>query len=370
MSKLLTPAAPAAAAPSSPAPADDGVDAGLTIEQLMAILRAATEEQRAEILGLLGAAPTPARKAVGGAGAKKTAVPAARKAAAAAPLPEPDEDGAPSAAAYRIKEEDIDHAVCVGRVLKGGEDKRWKPVIYREFQCGKATEEDCDLCKTCQARLEKFADDPKSGGDWNGRVTEEPHGGVHMLGTEWAEARKPRWLGEGASASDTGSEASSAAASKVSKAAEKEAAKAAKEAEKAAKAAEKEAAKAAKEAEKAAKAAEKEAAKKAKEAEKEAAKAAKASKPAAPAKKAAEPAVKKAVGGAGAAAPAVAPAKADSAAAAEEVDGEIILIDGVIYWAKGKKVYKYDEDTEEAGEYVGRLTADELIDSSVAEDDE
>ena len=360
------------------------MDAGLTVEQLMATLRAATEEQRAEILGLLGAAPTPAKKAVGGAGAKKTAVPAARKAAAAAPLPEPEEDGAPSAASYRIKEEDIDHAVCVARVLKGGEDKRWKPVIYREFQCGKAVEEDCDLCKTCQARLEKYAESPKPG-DWTGRVTEEPLGWVHMLDTEWADARKPKWLGEGASASDSGSEASSAASSaaaskaskaaekeaeKAAKAAEKEAAKAAKEAEKAAKAAEKEAAKAAKEAEKAAKAAEKEAAKQAKEAEKAAKAAAKASKPA-PAKKEAAPAVKKAAGGAGAAAAApVAPAKADSAATAEEVEGEIILVDGVIYWAKGKKVYKYDEDTEGVGEYVGRLTADELIDSSVAEDDE
>lgn len=382
-SKILSAASAAsAAAPppvSLPVAAEEEESPALTMEHLLAILRAATEEQRTEVLGLLGAAPTPAKKAVGGAGAKKTAVPAARKAAVAAPLPEPDEDGAPSASAYRIKEEDIDHAVCVGRVLKGGEDKRWKPVVYREFQCGKATEEDCDLCKTCQGRLEKFADDPKSGGDWNGRVTEDPHAGVHMLDTEWAEARKPRWMGEGASASDSGSEASSAAASsaaskaaekeaaKAAKEAEKEAAKAKKEAEKAAKAAEKESAKSAKEAEKAAKAAEKEAAKAAKEAEK-AEKAA--AKKTAPAKKAAAPAVKKAAGGAGAATPASAPAKADSAAAAEEVEMELKLIDGTIYMVKDQKVYKYDEDSEEAGEYVGRLTADELIDSSVGEEDE
>lgn len=382
-SKILSAAAAAAAAPSPvslPLAAEEVEESpALTMELLMDVLRSATEEQRTEMLGLLGATAAPAKKAVGGAGAKKTAVPAARKAAVAAPLPEPDEDGAPSAAAYRIKEEDIDHAVCVGRVLKGGEDKRWKPVVYREFQCGKAMEEDCDLCKTCQGRLEKFADDPKSGGDWNGRVTEDPHAGVHMLDTEWAEARKPKWLGEGASASDSGSEASSAAASsaasktaekeaaKAAKEAEKEAAKAKKEAEKAAKAAEKEAAKSAKEAEKAAKAAEKEAAKAAKEAEK-AEKAA--AKKAAPAKKAAAPAVKKAAGGAGASTPAPAPAKADSAAAAAEVELELKLIEGTIYAVKGQKVYKYDEDSEEAGEYEGRLTADEQIDRSVAEEDE
>jgi len=387
-------AAAAAAAPSSvtPPPADDGEESpALTMELLMEVLRSATEDQRTEMLGLLGAAPVPAKKAAaGGAGAKKSAIPAARKAAAAAPLPEPDEDGAPSAESYRLKEEDIDHAVCVGRILKGGKDRRWAPAIYREFQCGKATEEECDLCKVCQARLEKYAEEPKPG-DWNGRVTEEPHGGVHMLGTEWAEARKPKWLGEGAAgaASDSGSEASgaassAAASSKASKAAEKEAAKAEKEAAKAAKAAEKEAAKAAKEAEKAAKAAEKEAAKKAKEeekaakaAEREAAKkakeeekAAKAAAKSAPKKAAAAPAVKKAAGGAGAPAPAAAPAKADSAAAAAEVELELKLIDGTIYAIKGKNVYEYDEDSEEAGAYLGRLTDDEQIDREAAEEDE
>lgn len=188
---------------------------------------------------------------------KKTAIPAARKAAAAAPLPEPEDDGAPSAAAYRLKEEDIDHSVCVGRVLKGGKDKRWKPVVYREFQCGKAMEDDCDLCKVCQNRLGKYAEEPKPG-DWTGRITEEPPSWLHMLGTEWAEVRKPKWLG--AAATDSGSDASSTA-SKASKAAEKEAAKAKKDADKAVRVAEKEAAKATKEAIKRAKNEEKAAAK-------------------------------------------------------------------------------------------------------------
>jgi hypothetical protein len=365
-------------------------DAEGRVERLLETLRSMTEEQRAEIVGLLGVA-APAKRAVGAKTVRASAVPAARKAAAAAPLPEPEEDGAPSAESYRIKEEDIDHAVCVGRILKGGKDKRWSPAVYREFQCGKATEDECDLCKTCQARLEKYAEDAKPGGDWTGRVTEEPPGWVHMLDTAWAEARKPKWQGEGAAAaaSDSGSEASAApsasaasaaassagsskkeaaAAAKAAKAAEKEAAKAAKEEEKAAKAAEKEAAKAAKAAEKeaakAAKAAEKEAAKAAKEAEKAAKAASK------PAKKAAAPAVKKAAGGAGAPAPAAAPAKAAAAAAAAEVEMELKLIDGEIFAVKGKNVYKYDEDAEEAGAYQGRLTEDETIDREAAEEDE
>jgi hypothetical protein len=349
------------------------------VDNLLVVFRTMTEEQRAEIASLLGLAAT--TKKVVAVSTKKSSVPAARKAAAAAPLPVPDEDGAPSAASYRMKEEDIDHAVCVGRVLKGGEDKRWKPAIYREFQCGKAPEDGCDICKTCQTRLEKYAEEPKPG-DWTGRVTEEPPGWLHMLGTEWADARKPVWKGEGAAASDSGSEASSSASSKkevaeaakAAKEAEKEAAKATKEAEKeaakAAKAAEREAKKEAKAAEKAAekeaKAAEKAAAKK--EPKKEVAKKEVAAKPAAKKEVAAKPAAakkevaKKAV--------ADAPAKADTAAAATEVEVELKLIEGEIFAVKGQNVYKYDDDSEEAGDFVGRLTADETIDRDAAEKDE
>jgi hypothetical protein len=220
--------------------------------------------------------PATTLPACGGAGGpssgpsklKKTAIPAARKAAAAAPLPEPEEDGAPSAAAYRLKEEDIDHSVCVGRILKGGKDWRWKPQVYREFQCGKAMEDDCDLCKVCQNRLEKFAEEPKTSGDWNGRVTEDPHAGVHMLDTEWAEVRKPKWRSD----ADYGSEASSITS-------EKAVAKAAKDEEKAAAKAAKEAAKKAKDEEKAAAKAAKEAIKRAKNEEKATAKASKAAAP-------------------------------------------------------------------------------------------
>jgi hypothetical protein len=48
---------------------------------------------------------------------------------------------------------------------------------------------------------------------------------------------------------------------------------------------------------------------------------------------------------------------------------ELKLIDGTIYAVKGKNVYKYDEDSEEAGVYEGRLTDDETIDREAAEEE-
>jgi chemotaxis protein histidine kinase CheA len=346
------------------------------VENLLVAFRTMTEGQRTEIASLLGLAATPSKKV--SVSTKKSSVPAARKAAAAAPLPEPEEDGAPSAASYRMKEEDIDHTICVGRVLKGCKDRRWSPAVYREIQCGKAPEEGCDICKICQTRLEKYAEEPKPG-DWTGRVTEAPPGWLHMLGTEWAEARKPKWLGEEgtAAASDSGSEASSAASSAASS--KKETKAAAAEEAKAKKAAEKEAAKAEKEAAKAKKAAEKEEAKAKKAAEKEEAKAKKAAekeeaKKEASAKK--EPAAKKETKAAAKKEPAAkkavadAPAKADTAASATEVELELKLLEGEIYAIKGQNVYKYDDDSEEAGEFVGRLTADETIDREATEKEE
>lgn len=320
----------------------------ITVEQILATLRGATEEQCAEILGILnrGNAEKPTKKSVG----------RPRKAAAtAAPAPLPTSDGdAPSAAAYRLRPEEIDMSTCLGRKLTGGEDKRWKPVIYRESQCGAAVEDGCDLCKTCQRRLEKFVETPKAG-PWTGRVTEEPLGWVHMLGTEWAEEKKPRFSADG-SVSDVASEASAPSAASSKKSVEEKAAE--KEAAKASKAAEKEAAKAAK-------AAEKEAAKAAKEAEKEAKKAAAAAEKAAKAaekeaKKAASPPKK-------APAKAAVPAKAATETEAADAAGELKLIDGTLYMVRAENVYEYDEISEKAGSFVGRLTADETIDTDAEE---
>ena len=92
--------------------------------------------------------------------------------------------------------------------------------------------------------------------------------------------------------------------------------------------------------------------------------AAAAAKPAKGAKAAAKPAA--------AAAPkpevkVAASAAASDSAAPESVTGELKLIDGTLYMVKSGNVYEYDELTEKAGDFVGRLTAEETIDTEGAE---
>ena len=111
------------------------------------------------------------------------------------------DDGIPTAAAYRVREADINTATCVGRRIIEM-DKRWKPAVFRENQCGKPTLHGSDMCAVCSRRLEKFATNGlKANGDswmWAGRITEEPPGWIHMLGTEWAAIKKPKWVGAAA----------------------------------------------------------------------------------------------------------------------------------------------------------------------------
>jgi hypothetical protein len=369
------------------------VQGTLDVKSLLAALRAATEEECCEILTALhkgmplyaertdgaAAASAPAPTAKKARGRPKKAAPVA--AAAAAALPSAEDGDAPTADAYRVPAEDIDESVCVGRRV-AEMDKRWKPAVFREAQCGKAALEGSDLCAVCSRRQEKFADEEdatkaaKIG--WLNRLTEEPPEWCHMLGTEWAEEKKPKWLGAGASgsasasASEAGSvdgdgeEAPAAAAAAAAAPAPKKAAaakpsaeeKAAAKAEKAAAAAaEKAAAKAAKEAEKAAAKAAKEAEKAAEKAEKEAKKAAEKEAAAAAKKASAKPAAKKAATAPAKAAPAVA-AKADTAAAAEDSEGELTMIGGDLYMVRKGKVFAYDQISEETGECVGLLGED------------
>jgi hypothetical protein len=286
-----------------------------------------------------------------------------KESAAPVPLPEASADGAPSEDAYRVEE--VAEGVCQGRRFSDP-DKRWKPAVYREIQCGGAVKED-GLCETCARRLQKYAADPKPG-PWLGLITEEPPGWCHMLGTDWALEKNPVWRGVDTGsepASEAGSEsggssqmtrAAAAEAKKAEKAAEREAKKAEKEAEKEAKKAEKEA-------EKAAKKAEKEAAAAAKKAEKEAAK-----KSAAPKKAAAAPKKAAAATGSNAAGGGPVPAKAATESAVEEA-GELKMIDGALYMVKKGNVYEYDEISEKAGDFVGRLNADgESIDTDAEEE--
>ena len=327
------------------------------MDTLLTTLRAATQEewltfmqlQNERGIPLFHAAAEAAEKVVPVAQPKKRTV-APKKVA----VPVVSGADAPEASEYRVAEADIDHSVCLGRVLKGGEDKRWAPIIFREKQCGGKLVEGSDLCTVCSKRESKYADESKPG-PWTGRVTEDPLDWVHMLGTAWAEQKNPKFSAAAAaaaaaasdSASDSGaseemeavvpvSDKKAAASDKkaAEKAAEKEAAKAAKEAEK-------EAAKAAKEAEKAAKAA--------------------AAAPKKATEKAAVAPKKAAV---------VAPKKAVVAAAPVDVEFELKMIGDDMYAIKQGNVYEWDADAEKCGDFVGRLTGEEddpSIDTDAAE---
>ena len=372
-----------------------------TVPQLIAVLQSATPTEAADILAILDrglplwterreaadaassthAATTPvkAKAAKAPAAPKKAPAPKVAK-EKVAPLALPAAvEGAPEASEYRLPADSWDADACIARITKGGEDKRWKPIIFRESACGGKVVEGSDLCAKCCKREEKYAADPKPG-DWCGRLTEEPLDWQHMLGTSWADEKKPKFLGSGDTQS-VGHQVSGAAsvADEVASengSAEEMPAPAKAKPDAAAKAAAKEAAAAAK-------AAEKEAAKAAKAAEKEAEKAAKlaaataAKEAAAAAKAAAAAAAKAAKGAKGKATDAAAvkavkaapkAAKAVAVAAAPvEVEGELKLIDGTLYMVKKGNVFEYDELTEVAGDFVGRLTADETIDTEAEE---
>ena len=262
---------------------------------------------------------------------------------APAPLPLPDDGSVPTAASYRLAPSDIDDSVCVGRVMKDGvdDDKRWKPAVYREHQCGGALVEGSDLCSGCSKRSEKAAETGKHGA-WNGRVTEDPPSWCHMLGTAWAS--KCKWNPDGGSVvSDSASVTSSNTSTEEkmnAAAAKKEAA----DAKKAAAAAKKE---------------EKAAADAKKKEEKEAA-AAKKKDEAATKKAAAKP--KKEV-----AAPTTSNAAADTTAPVATADGDLEIIGHTMYWVRNGNVYEYDEASKAAGDFVGRKNDDGSIDEDADE---
>jgi len=321
----------------------------ITVEALLTTLRAAAPEELAALLAELNrgmplwdAAKKPAPTA--------RAQMAIRAAEAASKLPEAVDGMPPSAAAYRMAADEIDLTVCVGRRLAdAAKDTRWKPAVYREFQCGKAQEAEADLCATCRARKDRYDANPKAG-DWVGRITEEPLGWLHMLGTDWATGPKgPKWR---PAEEDAGSDAASVASGGSGTTEQMSAAPAPAPAPAPVAAApvatsSKAEIAAAKAKAKAEEALAKEAAKAAEKAAKEAAKAAEKA-----AKAAAKPAPK---AKAAAAATVSAPAKAAPAADATEVAGDIKMIGITLYLIKGRNVYSYDNETEKAGAFVGIL---------------
>jgi len=296
-----------------------------------------------------------------------------------APLPVLPEAtlGAPTADSYRVPEDKIDTTVCLGRRIKGMEDKRWSPIIYAERQCGEPSATGSDLCSKCAGRSERYSADPSPKCDWIGRIDEEPPAWAHMLGTEWADKRNPRFLGvsSGSVGSNSSSSASISSSDSVSegempasnsasasssappplsaaalKAAEKQKKEAVKLAEKQKKEEEKAAAAAVKEAEKKKKDEEKAAAKLKKDAEKAEKAAAKTKKPAAPAKVSAS-------NSASAAAP-----------APTEVAGSLKLVGDSLYMVlPNGNAYEYSEEFEVVGDYVGAFTAEETIDPDAEE---
>jgi hypothetical protein len=322
----------------------------ISFETILAALRTATPEQLSDFLevahggygvwsaknGPIESAPTakvPKTKAV---------VPKPKKEkVASAPIPFPEDGTVPTAASYRLIPSDIDHSTCVARVMKDGvdDDKRWKPAVYREHQCGGDLVEGSDLCSGCNKRAEKAAETGKHGA-WNGRVSEDPPSWCHMLGTAWAA--KCKWNPEGSSVSDSASVASdqSSTADKMNAAAAKK--------EAAAKKAEEKAAAAAKKAEEKAAAA----AKKAEE------KAAAAAKP--KAKAAAKPKKETPVS--------TSNAVADTTAPVATADGELEIIGHTMYWVRSGNVYEYDEESKAAGSFVGRKNEDGSIDEDADEE--
>jgi len=327
-----------------------------TLEAIVSCLKTATPEQAADILAALdrGMALWAERKGVSEKVEKVVKVEKKKagrpKKVVTAPAAVADgADGAPDADAYRMAAASIDMSVCVARTLSG-KDARWSPAVYHEGQCGSEVAEGSDLCARCHKRFETFAETGKQK-DWNGRITEDPHAAVHMIGTVWAEKCK-----YGSSASSSASVASSDSGGADEKMTKKEAAaekKAAKEKEKAEKEAEK---------------AEKKVAKELEKAEKEKAKASASKvKAKAPKKEKATASKAKASASSGEGEEVV-PAKAD-ASEATVAEGTLSMIAGDLRMVKNGNVYEYDEITETAGDFLGRLGADgDSIDTDAAEE--
>lgn len=304
------------------------VPVGISLEDILAALRTATPEQLSELREAIGVSTT--KKASAAAAAPKPK----KEKSIPAPLPVPDDGSVPTAASYRMNPSDIDHSVCVGRILREDDkDKRWKPAVYREHQCCKAVNTGSDLCSGCNSRQEKAAETGKHGA-WNGRITEDPPSWCHMLGT--AVSAKCKWNPDG----DSASIASSHSSTTEQMDAKKEAAAAAKAEKAAAAAAKKE-----------------EAAKK-----KAAAAAAKAEKAEKPKKEKKSNAAETSSSNA-----ASAPAVADTSAPIATVAGKVEIIGHTMYWVRNGNAYDYDEETKKVGAFMGRKTPAGDIDEDAEE---
>jgi hypothetical protein len=242
-----------------------------------------------------------------------------------ADIPQGDLSEAPGPEHYRLKE--VKEGLCKARKTEGGEDRRWKPIVYGESQCTRKPVEGEDLCKICSTCFERESQDDKFK-KWHGLVTEDLMAHTRILGSEITA--KYKWIGTAAPVSAPVSAPESAAGSAPASEGEEAPAPVATPAKAPAK------------------------------------KEAKA--PAAPKK---AKAVTKAEATAETKAEEPKPAAAPAAAAVSEPvaeAGELKLIGGEFYWVSRGNVYEYDQIEETPGDFVGRLRADESIDADAEEE--
>lgn len=356
-------------------------------ENFVEMVEGWTVEERGRVFTLLGGTAAAVSTPVKTVAAKKVVAP---KAPVKAPKPLPA--GIPTAADYRLSEADIDVSVCLGRVFAAEPDKRFRPAVYQEGQCGAAPVEGGDLCATCQRRMTKYAATVAAAGvekpgPWLGRVSEDPMPWSNMLDSAKMIAKPPKWVADGgsdagsagggseAAASEGGAESEGAEQMPLSSSSSSAAVGGAgtapvpapkpvklSAAEKAAALAEK--AKVA--AEKAAAALAKKEAAEAKKAEAAAKKAEKAAAPK-PAPKAAA-AKKAATAIAAAASITIVSSAAASAAEPVSAEGEFDMLDGELRFVRNGNVYEFDAMTEKVGCFLGRKTADGTIDADGEEE--
>jgi len=235
-----------------------------------------------------------------------------------ADIPQGDLSEAPGPEHYRLKE--VKEGLCKARKTEGGEDRRWKPIVYGESQCTRKPVEGEDLCKICSTCFERESQDDKFK-KWHGLVTEDLMAHTRILGSEITA--KYKWIGTAAPVSvPTGSAPDSAAGSAPSSEGDEAPAPVATPAKAPAK------------------------------------KEAKA--PAAPKKAKAETKAETKAEEPKPAAAAVSEPVAEA--------GELKLIGGEFYWVSRGNVYEYDQIEETPGDFVGRLRADESIDADAEEE--
>ena len=339
------------------------VSVSVTVSEILAVMKTASDGEMADLMAEMfrgnvifqercraagtlveeagEEVATPVKAAKAAAASPKA--PAAPKKAAKAPAKAKKEvvaaegEEQPVAASYRLEASEIKEELCQARKLEGGVDKRWSPAVYTETQCKRKPVEGAELCQLCADCFEKESQDEKFK-KWFGLITEEPESTTHMLGTTWAA--KCKWVGTGAAAPASAPASPALPTGTAASPAPEEAAEDGEESAPAP----------------AAPAPKKEV------------------KAPAPKKEAKAPAKAKAPPKAKEAKPIVAVLPAAAAADASEpvtvaVAGELTLIGGDFYWVADGKVYSYDQIEDKQGEYKGRLTKEETIDESIAEDD-